>query len=167
MGCLRVLQNSSLWQNQEKVADISSSTNRISFINRFCTHSNITRLKEKLRGASMLPQVWHFPKHHHHHHQLSQDHINRIFLNLIRSMVALCLLQPWQGEYDHERDEGGDVEDGGGYDEDVDCDDIDDVDDSHNNSDIAACGQTNLRRLARGCWLWTRWRTPSRYHKTY
>ena len=74
VGCLRVLQNSSLWQNQEKVADILSSLNRISFINRFCTHSNITRLKEKLRGASMLPQVWHFTKHHHHHHQKSQDH---------------------------------------------------------------------------------------------
>ena len=83
-------------------------------------------------------------------------------------MVALCLLQPWQGEYDHdhERDEGEDGEDGG-YEEDVDCDDIDDVDDYHNYSDIAACGPTNLRRLARGCWLWTRWRTPSRYHKNY
>ena len=58
-------------------------------------------------------------------------------------------------DHDHERVEGGDVEDGG-YDDDVDCDDIDDVDDYHNHSDIAACGRTNLRRLARGCWLWTR-----------
>ena len=80
VGCLRVLQNSSLRQNQEKVADILSSLNRISFINRFCTHSNITRLKEKLRGASMLPQVWHFTKHHHHHHQKSQDHMYIITL---------------------------------------------------------------------------------------
>ena len=59
-------------------------------------------------------------------------------------------------DHDHERDEGGDVEDGGGYDDVVDCDDIDNVDDHHNYSDIAACGRTNLRRLARGCWLWTR-----------
>ena len=58
-------------------------------------------------------------------------------------------------DHDHERVEGGDVEDGG-YDDDVDCDDIDDVDDYHNHSDISACGRTNLRRLARGCWLSTR-----------
>ena len=54
-------------------------------------------------------------------------------------------------DHDHERDEAGDVEDGG-YGDDVDSDDIDD----HNYSDIAACGRTNLRKLARGCWLWTR-----------
>ena len=47
-------------------------------------------------------------------------------------MVALCLLQPWQGKYDHSYDHGHERDEGGGYDEDVDCDDIDDVDDYHN-----------------------------------
>ena len=35
-------------------------------------------------------------------------------------------------DHDHERDEGGDVEDGGGYDDVVDCDDIDNITRRHN-----------------------------------